>query len=53
MEMKIYSVLGVPCGFRMVSSFAEKDEIKKAGFRWDPGQKNWFTTDFSVAPVGK
>lgn len=49
MEMKIYSVLGVPCGFRMISSFSEKDEIKAAGFRWDRDQKNWFTTDFSVA----
>ena len=49
MKLRTYSVLGVPCGFRMVSSFSEKEEIKAAGFKWDPGQKNWFTKDFTVA----
>ncbi len=27
-----------------ISSFAEKDELKAAGFRWDATAKRWFTT---------
>ena len=49
MEMRIYSVLGVPAGFRMKASYDEKNIIKAAGFQWDPGQKCWYTRDFRVA----
>jgi ribonuclease HI len=27
------------------SSFAEKDEVKKLGARWDPSQKSWWVAD--------
>lgn len=32
-----------------ISSFAEKDEIKAAGFRWEPNKKRWVTNIPSVA----
>lgn len=32
-----------------ISSFAEKDEIKSAGFRWEPVKKRWVTNIPSVA----
>lgn len=31
------------------SSFAEKDIVKSAGFRWDPALKRWWTKDPTVA----
>lgn len=27
------------------SSFAEKDIVKSAGFRWDPAMKRWWTVN--------
>jgi SNF2 family DNA or RNA helicase len=38
-------------GDRLVaqSSFAEKDLVKAAGFRWDPARRQWWTADPAVA----
>ena len=35
--------------WEMVSSFDEKDEIKAAGFRWEPAKKRWITTVPGIA----
>lgn len=32
-----------------ISSFQEKDEIKAAGFRWEPDKKRWFTNVPTIA----
>lgn len=32
-----------------ISSFAEKDELKDAGFRWDAKEKRWFTIASDIA----
>ena len=29
--------------------YEDKDLIKAAGFRWDPGAKQWYTTDAAIA----
>ena len=34
-----------------ISSFSEKDEIKAAGFRWEPVKKRWVTNIPAVAEV--
>lgn len=33
----------------MISSFAEKDEVKKAGFFWDSTVKRWHTSVYNIA----
>lgn len=33
----------------MICSFSEKDEVKAAGFRWDPDGKRWFTVTPDIA----
>lgn len=35
--------------YEVLSKFSEKDQIKSAGFLWDPETKRWFTTDQTVA----
>ena len=35
--------------FEAISTFAEKDIAKGAGFRWDPTGKRWWTTDVQRA----
>ena len=32
-------------------TFEQKDIVKSAGFRWDPGMKRWFTPDPAIAAV--
>ena len=49
MTMTTYSVLGIQSGFRMIAEYSEKDEIKAAGFKWEPGMRIWYTTSFEVA----
>lgn len=35
--------------FEAISSSAEKDELKAAGFRWEPAAKRWFTAVAAIA----
>lgn len=35
--------------WEVISSFAEKDAVKSAGFRWDANQKRWFTNVPDIA----
>lgn len=43
---------GVPAGTKVwiaISSYAEKDMVKAAGFRWNPDMRSWWTSDRAVA----
>lgn len=39
--------------WEMICSFSEKDEVKAAGFNWDPAGKRWFTVTPDIAQMFK